>query len=42
MWGLGLDLSGSECVEVVRTCEYGDEISGSIKHGEFVEKLTNR
>jgi len=33
----GLDLSGSGCGQVVANCEYGNEPSGSIKCGEFLD-----
>jgi hypothetical protein len=36
-WGHRLDRSGSEQVQVVGSCEYGVEVSGSIKCGEFLE-----
>jgi hypothetical protein len=32
-----LDRSGSEQGQVVGSCEYGDESSGSVKFGEFLE-----
>jgi hypothetical protein len=35
--GHGLDRSGLGQGQVARSCEYGDELSGSIKCGEFVE-----
>ena len=39
MWGCGLDLSGSGQGQVAGTCEYGNEPSGSIKCGEFLDWL---
>jgi len=36
-WGYGLDRSGSGQGQVVGTCEYGNEPSGSIKCGEFLD-----
>jgi len=35
--GHGLDSSGSCAVQLAETCECGDEASGSIKCGEFVD-----
>jgi hypothetical protein len=35
--GHGLDQSGSELGQVASSCECGDEPSGSIKCGEFLE-----
>jgi hypothetical protein len=35
--GHRLDQSGSGQEQVVGSCEYGDEPSGSIKYGEFLE-----
>ena len=37
MWGYGLDLSGSGQGQVASTCECGNELSGSIKCGEFLD-----
>jgi hypothetical protein len=37
MWWCGLDRSGSGQGEVVRTYECGNELSGSIKCGEFLD-----
>jgi len=37
MWGLGLDRSGSEYGQVVGSCECGNEPTGSIKCGEFLD-----
>ena len=39
MWGHGLDRSGSGQGQVMGTCECGNEPSGSIKCGEFLERL---
>ena len=39
MWGYGLDRSGSGQGQVVGTCECGNEPSGSIKYGEFLDQL---
>jgi hypothetical protein len=39
MWGYGLDPAGSEMGQVASSCEYGDEPSGSIKYGEFLDWL---
>ena len=36
MWGYGLDRAGLEQVELAGTCECGNESSGSIKYGEFL------
>ena len=36
-WGHGLDRSGLEQGQVVGTCERGNEPSGSIKYGKFLE-----
>ena len=38
-WGHGLNLSGSGQGQVAGTCEFGNEISGSIKRGEFLDQL---
>ena len=35
--GYGLDQAGSVWVEVAGTCEWGNEHSGSIKCGEFLD-----
>jgi hypothetical protein len=35
--GHGLDLSGSAYGQVAGTCDYGNEPSGSIKYGEFLD-----
>ena len=39
MWGYGLDRAGSGQVQVEGTCECGNEPSGSIKYGEFLDQL---
>jgi hypothetical protein len=36
-WGHGLDLFGSEVEQVVDSCECGNESSGSIQCGEFLD-----
>ena len=36
-WGYGLDRAGSEKGQVAGCCECGDEPSGSIKCGEFLD-----
>ena len=36
-WLWGLDGVGSGLGHVAGTCEYGDEFSGSIKSGEFLD-----
>jgi hypothetical protein len=38
-WGYGLDRAGSGQGQVAGTCECGDELSGSIKCGEFLDWL---
>jgi hypothetical protein len=40
-WGHGLDQSGSGCGNVAGSGECGNEPSGSIKCGEFLELLRN-
>ena len=40
MWGL--DGVGLEQGQVVGACEYGNELSGSIKCGEFLDQLQNQ
>ena len=40
MWGHGLDRAGSGPGQVTVTCECGNEPSGSIKCGEFLDYLT--
>ena len=37
MWEYGLDRTGSGYEEVAETCECGNEPSGSIKCGEFLD-----
>jgi hypothetical protein len=37
MWGYGLDLTSSGYRQVAGTCECGNEPSGSIKCGEFLD-----
>jgi hypothetical protein len=39
MWGYGLDWAGSGYIQVAGTCECGNEPSGSIKRGEFLDWL---
>ena len=39
MWGYGLDRAGSGKAQVAGTCEYGNEPTGSIKCGEFLDLL---
>jgi len=39
MWGYGLDGAGSGLEKVAGTCESGNEPSGSIKCGEFLDYL---
>ena len=39
MWGYGQDRAGSGWGQVAGTCEYGNEPSGSIKCGEFLDQL---
>ena len=39
MWGHGLDQSGSGQGQVAGTCECGNEPSGSIRCGEFLDQL---
>jgi len=39
MWWHGLDQAVSGLGQVAVTCECGNEPSGSIKCGEFLEKL---
>jgi hypothetical protein len=36
-WGNGLDRSGSEYEQVADSCEYGNELSGSIKCRKFLD-----
>jgi len=35
MWGYGLDRTGSGMGQVAGPCDCGNELSGSIKCGEF-------
>ena len=37
-----MDGVGSGQGQVAGTCEYGDESSGSVKCGEFLDQLQNR
>ena len=37
MWGYGLDLADSGYGQVAGTCECGNEPSGSVKCGEFLD-----
>jgi len=37
MWGCGLERAGSGYGQVPRTCECGNESSGSIKCREFID-----
>jgi hypothetical protein len=37
MWGYGLDWAGLGQRQVAGTCECGNELSGSIKRGEFLD-----
>ena len=39
MWGYGLDGAGSGQGQVAGTCECGNEPSGSIKCGKFLDWL---
>ena len=39
MRGYGLDRAGSGKGQVAGTCDCGNELSGSIKCGEFLEQL---
>ena len=39
MWRYGLDRAGSGYGQVAGTCECGNEASGSIKYGEFLDQL---
>ena len=39
MWEYGLDRAGSGQGQVAGTCEYGNELLGSIKCGEFLDQL---
>ena len=37
MWVCGLDWSGSGMGQVAEACEFGNEPSGSIKCGEYLD-----
>jgi hypothetical protein len=37
MWGHGLARSGSGYGQVADSCGYGNELSGSVKCGEFLD-----
>ena len=37
MWGCGLDGAGSGYGQMAGTCECGNESSGSIKRGEYLD-----
>jgi hypothetical protein len=37
MWEYGLDCAGSGLGQVAGSCEYGNETSGFIKCGEFLD-----
>ena len=39
MWVYGLDWAGPRQVQVADTCECGNEPSGSVKCGEFLDQL---
>jgi len=39
VWGHGLDWSGSGTGQVAGTCEGGNESSGLLKCGEFLDSL---
>jgi hypothetical protein len=39
MWGYGLDRAGLGKGQVAGTCECGNEHSGAIKRGEFLDNL---
>ena len=39
MWRIELDRAGSEQGQVAGTYDYGNETSGSIKFGEFLDQL---
>ena len=40
-WEYGLDRAGSGQGQVAGTCECGNELSGYIKCGEFLDQLKN-
>ena len=42
MWGNGLDGAGCEQEQVGGSCECGNEPSGSIKCGEFLDQAEDR
>ena len=42
MWGYGVDGVGSGKGQVAGTCEGGNELSGSIKCAEFIDRLKTR
>ena len=37
MWGYGLDRAGSGYEQVEGTCDRGNELSGYVKCGEFLD-----
>jgi len=37
MWVYGLDWAGPEWRQLADACEYGNELSGSVKCGEFLD-----
>jgi hypothetical protein len=39
IWARGLDASGSEQSPETRSCDHGNELSGSMKGGAFTDKL---
>ena len=39
MWGFGMDRDGSGQGQVTGICDYGNEPSGSIKCGDFLDQL---
>ena len=42
MWVYGLDWAGPGQRQVVDTCECGNELTGSVKCGEFLDQLLTR
>ena len=40
MWGYGMDRYGLREGQVQGTCDCGNELSGSIKCGEFLDQLS--
>jgi hypothetical protein len=40
VWGCGLDSFGSGQGQVTGSCEHGNEPSGSIKCGKFLDQLS--